>query len=76
MFVPSNFTVAPNTTITFENCILKVREGYEWLSVNIFKDHFEGNEHFEDIEIWIEDHPIVFVDKIEAYTGKQEERLV
>jgi hypothetical protein len=76
MYVPPNFTVAPNTSISFENCVLKVHLGYEMLEVNIYKDHFEGNEHFEDMEIWIDEHPIEFIDKIEYYTGKEKERLV
>lgn len=76
MFVPSNFTVAPNTTVIFKDCELRNRQGFEWLEVNCFKDHFAGNETLEDWEIWIEDSPVEFLDKIEAYTGVQKERLV
>ncbi|MGH0831226.1 hypothetical protein ACQVTX_23410 [Bacillus pretiosus] len=76
MFIPSNFTVAPNTTVTFKGCTLRNRQGFEWLEVNCFKDHFAGNEVLEDWEIWIEDSAVEFLDKIEAYTGVQPERLV
>ncbi len=76
MFIPSGFTVEPNTTVTFKGCTLRNKQPFEWLSVNCFKDHFAGIEVLEDWEIWIEDSAVEFLDKIEAYTGVQSERLV
>jgi hypothetical protein len=76
MFVPKNFTVAPNTNIIFKDCTLRVYNPQNPPTVNIFKNHFEGEVVLENLIIYIEDTPIEFVDKIEYYTGKQEEMLL
>jgi hypothetical protein len=76
MYVPVNFTVAPDTKMTIENCTVNSREGFEHLTMNCYKDHFEGEVHLEDWEIWVDESPIVFMDKLNYYLGTQEERLV
>lgn len=75
VYVPSNFTVAKNTVITFENCMLYKRDVL-MPTPNVYKKHFEGDVTLSNVDIFVEDEKIVFIDKIEAYTGAMEERLV
>lgn len=52
-----------------------MHEGWNMLHANVYKDHFQGFTEIEGYDIYTEDHPVVFVDKIEAYI-KQEESLL
>ena len=47
-----------------------------WVTANFFKDHFGMQEKITGGDIVTEDSIPVFKDKLDTYTGKQEERLV
>jgi hypothetical protein len=75
MYVPSNFTANENTVVEFKNCSIFMHDGINMLHANVFKDSFQGNVELEGWDIYTEDEPVVFLDKIESYI-KQEERLI
>ncbi|MFI8671882.1 hypothetical protein ACIGIJ_18685 [Bacillus paranthracis] len=75
MFIPLGFTIDSNTSIVFKDCKIFMHEGWNMLHANVFKDHFQGNVELKGWDIYTEENPITFLDKIESFT-KQEERLV
>lgn len=77
MFIPSNFTTAPDIVIIFEDdCDFRKKEEHESLTVNNYKSYFDKNECFRGWSIILEDEFPVFMDKLEFYTGEQKERLI
>ncbi|HDR7263627.1 hypothetical protein [Bacillus sp. CH_203] len=75
MFIPSNFTVAEKVRVNLKDCNIRMHDGIEMLYANMYKEHFEGDVYYEGWDIYTEDNPIVFLDKIESVI-LQEERLV
>ncbi len=75
MFVPSNFTIVEGATIVIKDCNIIMHDGLNMLHANVFKDTFQGNAYLDGYDIYTQDHPVVFIDKIESYI-LQEERLV
>lgn len=75
MYVPSDFTVQAGTTVRIENCEIIKHELWNMDSCNVFQSTFKGDVVLDGWLIYTEDHPAVFLDKLESYTT-QEERLV
>lgn len=76
MFVPSNFTVEKDTVIDFKNCDIHLHDGSNMLYANIYKRHFKGHEELNNLDIYTEDLPVVFLDKLESLTEEKERLLV
>lgn len=76
MFVPSNFTVGKNLKLDMKDCRLIMYDEKECTVVNLFKNHFEGDLKYEGWDIYTQDEPVVFIDKLEFYTNNEERMIV
>lgn len=76
MYVPSNFTAQPDSDISFKDCRFYSRDMFLWVEANCYKESFGKQEEIKGWDIISEDSVPVFRDKLDTYTGKQEERLV
>lgn len=76
MFVPSNFTALRGIEVSFTDCRFFTKDMFYTVTANCYKDRFHANEEIKGWDIITEDSVPVFRDKLDTYTGKQEERLV
>jgi len=76
VYIPVNFTVAPDTILAINNCTVIRRDVDDAITMNVFLNHFKGEVVLEDCEIWVDEDPVMFLDKIEYYFQKEEERLL
>lgn len=76
MYVPSSFTAEKESQIEFKDCRFYTQDLFRGFTPNCFKKSFKRQESIEGWDIILEDPLPVFKDKLDTYTGLQEERLV
>lgn len=77
VFVPSNFAVDyDGLKLKILNCKVIKYDGINMTYANRFLNEFKGNVTLIDCDIYTEDNPLNFIDKIEFLTGKQREEFL